>query len=425
MSKDRLDRLYPYLLFAVTLAAFVPVLESGISAPISADGYEHLNLSIQNDCASFLVYWRGDAHPILYPLVLRILSWFGYSKMAYLSVSIIPGMASIFLLGLIAARLCKSRAIGLLAAAAYASSAVMREIIIDIRSYSLALSFVLAAFYCLMDFLGGGARRSRSFMLFGIFTSLAIASEYYAILFFFACLGVFCLLLAVHPPFRGHCLEWASRDWSVPIMALGLPLAVFAGFYQIHLKHQLNSFGYLSGFYWSPGSSRIDFVLRNLRADLNYMLPVEMRSAGVALGVLSVFAPLLLYRALSQRQSGKSLVSGFAGLMPLLLLAELIVLSFLQLYPFGGDERHQSILFPFFTMTACLLLDQFIDCLPISRGQRWVPAGIVGLAAAAVTFNSFGIRSEDAPHSHAIPAAALRGGGGGHGQRRARPASDG
>ena len=132
IRRDTFDRLFPYLLLAITLAALVPVLVSGISQPINADGYEHMGLSIM-DWGSLLARWRGFAHPILYLFVLRVPALFGHSNLAWRSTSIIPGMAGVYLLGLIAARLCKSKAIALLAAAAYGFSATMRGIVIDVR----------------------------------------------------------------------------------------------------------------------------------------------------------------------------------------------------------------------------------------------------------------------------------------------------
>jgi formylglycine-generating enzyme required for sulfatase activity len=427
------DRLFPHLLFAITIAALVPVLELGVSEPISIDGYEHLSISVQKTRESFLLRWRGEAHPVLHFLLLRAVALFGHSKLALRSASIIPGVASVYLLGLIAARLCKNKTVALLTATAYGFSGTMRKIFIDVRSYPLALFFVIAAFYCLVDFLAGGTRRNRSLMLFGIFTSLAIASEYYAILFLLACLGTLALLLAAKPLFRGHFRARASRHWLMPFAAFGLPFSVIVCFYQAHMKYArswVTSFRYPSAdFYWAPGIPLINFVLRNLRADLNYMLPVQMSSSASMLGVLAVFVPLLLYRGLLRKQSDEPLASGAAGLLLLLLLAELIILSLLRLYPFGGLARQQSILFPFFTLTAFLLLDRFIGCLSTAWGLSWLKAGILGMTAAAIVANYSGVLSGDVAASmrpEATPQApqeAPAGGATGSGARPARTAA--
>ncbi len=178
VATSDLERLFPFLLVGITLAALVPALVLGASEFISYDGYWHLFIAKQDRWKQFLSEYRGDAHPILYDLALRVIALFGHSRLAYRSASIIPGVASIYLLGRIAGRLCISKVVALLTAAAYGLSMTMIGITIDVRSYPLALVFVIAAFYYLVDFLAhtSDASANRSLVLFGIFTSLAIAS---------------------------------------------------------------------------------------------------------------------------------------------------------------------------------------------------------------------------------------------------------
>jgi hypothetical protein len=381
-----LDRLFPFLLLGITLAALVPVLVLGASEFISYDGYWHLFIAKQDRWKLFFSEYRKDAHPILYHLALRVISpLFGCSRLAYRSASIIPGVASVYLLGRIAGRLCISKVVALLTAAAYGFSMTMIGITIDVRSYPLALVFVIAALYYLVDFLARtyDASANRSLILFGTFTSLAIASEYYAVFFLVACLGVLALLWATHPVFRERSTEWAIRNWFAPVIALGTPSVVIAYFYRTHIKYHSISFNHVHEFYWTPGSSRVDFILRNLRADLNYILPVKISSATILLGILVVFVPLLTYFGLFRKQSHESLAVGVPGLVLLLLLVELIVFSLLGWYPFGGNDRHQSILFPFLTLTAFILLDRLITYLSVS----WLKTGILGAIAVLITAN--------------------------------------
>jgi uncharacterized membrane protein len=392
-----LDRLFPFLLLAITFAALVPALVLGASEFISYDGYWHVFMDMQNRWKLFLFEYRRDAHPVLYHLVLRVITLFGHSRLAYRSASIIPGVVSVYLLGRIAGKLCSNKGVALLAAAAYGFSMVMIGIIIDVRSYPLALVFVIAAFYYLVDFLAQtyDASANRSLVLFGIFTSLAIASEYYAIFFLVACLGVLALLWTTHSAFRERSTKWAIQNWHAPLIAFGLPLIVTAYFYLTHVKYLFEQrFPYRPAayFFWTPASSRIDFILRNLRADLNYMLPVEIPSTPILFVVLVVFVPLLLYFGLFRKQSRESPAVGVPGLVLLLLLAELIVLSQLQWYPFGGNDRQQSIFFPFFILTAFILLDRLIAYLP----GPWLKTGILGAIAVLIAVN-FSYRWQKTP----------------------------
>jgi hypothetical protein len=85
-----------------------------------------------------------------------------------------------------------------------------------------------------------------------------------------------------------------------PVIALGMPSVVIAYFYRTHIKCHSISYNHVHDFYWTRGSSRVDFILRNLRADLNYILPVEISSTNILLGILVVFVPLLAYFGCSE-----------------------------------------------------------------------------------------------------------------------------
>jgi hypothetical protein len=85
-------------LLAVTIASLVPMVILGRSEFISYDGYWHLFIDSQDRWRLFLSTYRGDAHPLLYHLVLRVLSRFGHSHLWYRSASILPGAACVYLM---------------------------------------------------------------------------------------------------------------------------------------------------------------------------------------------------------------------------------------------------------------------------------------------------------------------------------------
>jgi dolichyl-phosphate-mannose-protein mannosyltransferase len=382
------DRLFKYALLAITLAALIPALVLGRSEFISYDGYWHLFIDTQNRWSLFLSEYKGDAHPILYHLVLRIVAVFGHSRLLYRSASIIPGAICVYLLGLVLARLCKSKIAALLAAAAYGFSMVMIEINIDVRSYPLALLFTILAFSYLVDFLLDLSPRSgRSFLLFSVATSLAIATEYYAIFFFLACLAILPLLLATNSAFRERFLQWERESRPTALAAALLPVLVIGFFYRTHIRFQPPTYGHVAEFYWSPGAPLGEFILRNLRADLNYLLPIQIPSTSALVAALVIFVPLLLYFGLFRRQSLRSMAAGLPGLLVLVLLAELICLALIGRYPFGGFDRQQSIFFPFLIMTAFILLDWAVAHLPADWIRGMVFAAIAVLIGANFSYD--------------------------------------
>jgi hypothetical protein len=111
---DTYARTFPYLLLTITVASLVPRLVLGSSQFIHYDGYWHVFTATQDRWALFLSEWQIDAHPPLYYLLLRIVGKMGHSHLVYRSLSIIPGVGSVYVIGLIAGKLCRSTTVALL-----------------------------------------------------------------------------------------------------------------------------------------------------------------------------------------------------------------------------------------------------------------------------------------------------------------------
>ena len=353
------ERLWPFLLFAITLGAIIPMLIRGANEFVSYDGFWHLFIATQNRWKLFLFEYKTNAHPPIFFLFLRIAALFGHSRLVIRSVSISAGAGSIVMVGLIARKLCSNSFFALLAAAAYGFSITMLLLEIDVRSYSLCLFFVLVAFYFFVDFLQQRFRlpAGHSLLLCGIFLSIAIATEYYAIFFLFACLGAVLCVLVVQSELRQQATAWFSNNWRGTVFAFLLPFITIGYLYRAHLRHLPPTFAHVSEFYWVHGSSVPDFVLRNLRADLNFVLPLEITSNLALLLILGIAAAFIIFFSVSNRRT-RDFIKALPALIALVLLIELIAASLLGRYPFGGFDRQQSILFPFFFLTAFVLLDQ-------------------------------------------------------------------
>jgi hypothetical protein len=104
-------------------------------------------------------------------------------------------------------------------AAAYGFAMVMIQINIDVRSYPLCLMFMLLALDCLVRFLTSAKGAHSSLLRFGVFMSAAIATEYYAILFWAACVLVLALwFLTVWPRYRDGVGKIALRIIGLPLV---------------------------------------------------------------------------------------------------------------------------------------------------------------------------------------------------------------
>jgi Dolichyl-phosphate-mannose-protein mannosyltransferase len=379
-----LDRMWPYLLVAIACGALIPMVIRGAGEFIGYDGFWHVFIATQNRWKLFLFEYKNNAHPPLFMLLLRVMALFGHSRLILRFISMSAGLGSICLIGLIAKRFCRDGLVALLAVAAYAFSITMLEINLEVRSYPLCLFFVLAAFYFLVDFLARDldARGRRSLVLWGSLSSLAIGTEYYAIFFVMACVACVALFVPMRRELRQAASRWSAANRVQVLFALLLPLATMTYFYRTHIRHQPLNYGHVIEFYWTPGTSKLAFVLRNLRADLNFVLPLEITSTAGLLLFLAICVLLIGLVLFLRRRRGGIAMAALPACMTFVLLAELIAASLLRRYPFGGFDRQQSILFPFLFLTGFVLLDLAISFLPALSLRAAVAAIVVFLIGA-------------------------------------------
>jgi hypothetical protein len=386
-------RAFPYLLLAITVAALVPRLILGTSQFVHYDGYWHVFTATQDRWELFISEWQRDAHPPLYYLLLRVVASLGHSHLLYRSLSIIPGVASVYVIGRIARNLCRNTTVALLTAAGYGFSITVIDITCDVRGYALALFLVLLAFYYFLDFLLGRCQQKqvkRSIALFGIFTSLGIAVEYYAVFFWIACLGVMLLNALWDPEFRKTKVGWLVREWFyvVPFI-FGMPLCVLLYLYEAHLQLHLRPEKHVIQFYWDPSRSLTQFILQSLCDDLNYILPIAIPSTIALLMSLLPIVALIWFFAFGQEREVTRAASTAPILVLVLLLLELIVLGVTGHYPFGGEARHQSIIFPFVLLSCFQTLDRCITLLRLPLIKNVV---LVSTAALVIVSFSYGWR---------------------------------
>ena len=374
-----LDRLWPYLLLAVACGALIPMMIRASGEFIGYDGFWHVFIATQNRWKLFLFEYKNNAHPPIFMMLLRLVALFGHSRLILRSISMAAGFGSICLIGLIARRLCGDRLVALLAAAAYAFSVTMLEINLEVRSYPLCLFFVVAAFYFLIDPLAHAfdSKARRSLVLWGIFSSLAIGTEYYAIFFVLACVACLPLFVLTRHELRQRITGWTAADWAQILFAVILPFATIIYFYRAHIRHQPANYAHVIDFYWNPGTSALAFVLRNLRADLNFVLPFQIMSTPALLVFVVIAALLVLLFLFLRRRRGGIPIAALPASMSVVLLTELIAASLLRRYPFGGFDRQQSILFPFLFLTAFVLLDQVISFLGAALPLRAAIAALI------------------------------------------------
>lgn len=286
------QRNFRLLLLAVAAASLVPTLIIATSQFLSYDGYWHVFIATQNRWRIFVSEWKADAHPPLFYLLLRFCAKLSRSRFAYRIPSVVPGVASIYLLGLVARRLFSSSALALVGAGAYGLSTTLIEIFCDVRGYALALFFVIASFWCLVTFLEPPAKPGnwRALLAFSVLVSLGILTEYYVVFFLAACVVLVLQHLVINLAFREHLAHFAPTNPVAVAAVCVLPSFTMAWLYVVHLRIQPSTENNVLDFYWTGHNSLSAFIWSGIRSDLAYLMPFGLDSLRTA----SLLAALIL-----------------------------------------------------------------------------------------------------------------------------------
>lgn len=340
----------------------------GRSEFISYDAWWHIFIARIGNWRATFIDIRDNAHPPLFYIVLHYIAKLGHTRLIYRSSVIIPGLAAVFYVGRIAAQLYASRTMALLAAASYGLSMTFVELSLDVRSYPLALLFILAASYYFLEWLRdpSGRQAPGAFLLFCSLASLGITTEYYAAFLLPACLVTVLIYVIRYPQFRRLVAAWLARSWKIAAPSCLIPLLTIYILYRRHLRFLPKSFNHVGNYYWEPhpGSSLSAFLLSNLQRLLNYFSPLTLSSVGIAALLFAALAVLICIFALAGRFSLRRIAASTPGLILLLLICELAAAAVAGRYPFGGELRQQSIVFPFLVLSVFALLDWILTLSP-------------------------------------------------------------
>jgi uncharacterized membrane protein len=134
-------------------------------------------------------------NPPLYYLILHFwIGLFGSAEWALRSLSVVPSVASVWLVWRLGRRLC-NREVALIAAVYQSVSTFQIYYAQEARCFSLLTSFLLIAAICLWSALNTGAPRQRCFWFAGYTISVALALyTHFITCFFVAGFGLFVLL---------------------------------------------------------------------------------------------------------------------------------------------------------------------------------------------------------------------------------------
>lgn len=387
-SRDMSNRLFSWLLLLIGLGALVARLWVARTY-LDFDEWQHIFMASVPRWADLRFELATNAHPPLFFLLLRWVLTLGHNVFIYRSISILAGVGSVVLLGLLSRRVCRNDAVALLCATAFAFSPNAISISTAVRSYQLALFFVLLAFFFYLEALHGavGRFRVRSPVFFSVASVAAVCSHYFALLFAGACLFVLPAFAVISGSSRKGLFARTNLRQTLLLGAgLAVPLALGAALFLTHAGQQPLQ-GYLYDFYWQMGrrETLTAFLARNLQNLANLFSPIPIHTPGaLAMTLTCVTAGVgyVLGRGRSN-ESEAATPSEIPVLVAVLITAELAILGANGLYPFGGLLRHQYLLAPFLVLTAFVVLDR-LAALVVVRWRRV----LLALVSVAIVLNA-------------------------------------
>ncbi|HLM99711.1 MAG TPA: hypothetical protein VK335_10540 [Bryobacteraceae bacterium] len=368
-------------LLAISLLAAIPRIYLGATQFIEYDGYWHVFIAMQDDWHQFYKEYQSNFHPPLFYLLLKVAIWFGRTPLVYRAISLLTGIAAVFVTGKIAERLSVYQYTPVVAALAYGVALPSIIISCEVRSYMLSVFLILVSFYYFLDVLSEPAHTPiKSRALFALYAVLAGYSHYGAFLYICACV-VTAMLFDVSL-FRRKLWKRLAQDG----VTFGAIAAALAYVYMTHGQPHAVVAGHLHKRYFQSGHESLwVFLTRNSHDLFNWFSPFPV-TGGITVYV--VFTAMILAAAwlvyLIRRLTRPENVRAAAALLTsAMLLAIIVAGGVLGKYPYGGELRQQFFLFPFVILCGCILLDRIAEAL----NPR--PATALLLSVSAVTIGAW------------------------------------
>jgi hypothetical protein len=325
--------------------------------------------------------WTTLAHPPLFLLLLKACDAVSHTLLAYRAVPILAGVGAVFLVGRVLSKLGTLPAVAFLGALTAACAQTATVISLAVESYTLAVVFILASFFFALDLVGtegDGEPPVKSRVGFALFTSFALLSHFFTALYLAALGGAVLLAAVIVPDSRRALVRAFPRRWKADLVMLAVPALVWAALYGLLVRRWKGI--PLIGTFDAVGGPLAGYLVSGLKNTVNMFAPVALARAGLAGAVLAIFLAVVIWAPATERSSPSSRTR---RLIPALLLGVLLglvaVLGAVSRYPFGGEMRHQFLLFLFALLAGFVAFDRLLR----SRSPK-ARRALVVLAVAAI-----------------------------------------
>ncbi len=330
--------------------------------------------------------WATLAHPPLFLVLLKACDALGHSLLVYRAVPILAGVVSVFLVGRVLSKLGTLPVVAFLGALTVACAQTATVISLAVESYTLAVVFILASFLCALDLVGAGegdghgAPPLKSRVGFALFASLALLSHFFTALYLAALAGAVLLAALLVPDRRRALVRALPHRWKADLVMLAVPALVWAALYGLLVRRWKGI--PLIGTFDAVGGSLGAYLAAGMKNTVNMFAPVTLGRAAVAGAVLAGFVAVVIGAPATERSSSSSRMRRLLpALLFSVLLALVAILGAASRYPFGGEMRHQFLLFLFALLAGFVAFDRLIRSRSPNARRALVVLAVAAIAA--------------------------------------------
>jgi len=345
----------------ITALAATILAHTALTQSLGYDELWHVTLGSLSPAWFAFLSIANDTHPPLYYLLLRPLTHAGSDPIYPRLLSVIPALLTLPLFFFVQRKVRINGTVAITTTFVLGISFAFLSMGVMVRSYSLAILLVLLALWFWLDMLPGVA--SRPSRRSAILSLAAFAAAFWSLyVTVFATVSIFAitlLLMLLHPATgRATLANWRrySRwpEWAGFILAHLLLVGwfVLSARYNVevdlpgHVVHLTRQGDQLVGAFLSTA----------LRSEWLLFSPLPGLPVGLVDDVMVMLALIMAGLTWFYARRG-NIGATLLAAMPLLMTALLALLGAIGKYPFGGELRHQYILYPFLLLTLPLLLN--------------------------------------------------------------------
>ena len=336
----------------------------------------------ENYYQGFYQLIAAEVHPPLFLVFLKgMLSLCDSSPVYVRLISIITGILTVFLTGRIARRIGLAPIYEYIAMLLVALSYNHLYLSIAVRDYMLSCFLILLSLNYYFDLMDGQACTLSKRLCFYVVTLGVIYTNYYGIFYVAGLAATPFIQAAWNKRYRLKLRQGCRRLKLASAAEFSLPLGgllLYGYFVSITLNHRLESDStlfYLEKCYWQ-GQNILSFLLNRLVAEISLFTPFAQEIKPLLegpqstlfyllFGIIGIIGLTLTIWGIARQQQAmspeKRMVYNIVPSIFFVILGCIVILSLLKKYPFGGQMRHQFILYPFLvillTMTIAAIME--------------------------------------------------------------------